>query len=350
MRTYKFTILFLILFTGIYSMALASATLSLDLGLKKSSIARDTSDVNRYTQLAFSSATTKKMMVQNMKAYIDTAEMICEKENIEIPALLHLARAEYFFNTGDFNNASQEANIALKLAVNSGESVVQARTMNFLGRYNLRTGLFNESIDFYNNSIDIAKKNKLKSFIPQNYAGISDVYKSLGKQLEYRNALKMMIDAAIIENDTSSMKKGYYILGTSITNMIDAAIYQNDTINIKSGYYKVGSLLVPMEPDFNMADSMLNESLRLSILTNDTLSISSSLANIGYHFYLDKKYDDALKFYNRSLSYSIPAKLFSAAANSYGNMGTIYRDLGDVEKSLQNYARAIEKAKIYNDI
>ena len=119
-------------------------------------------------------------MIQNqdspefMKANIDSAESICRKKKIEFPSLLHLARAQYFFISNDFNNAAQEATIALKKSKTNGETNVILKTMLFLGRYNHRTGFFKESIDYYNNTITLAKKEHLMGYIPLGYIGISE--------------------------------------------------------------------------------------------------------------------------------------------------------------------------------
>ena len=131
MKILKLTILIFILSAGFTSAMQSTMTVVNGIGFsKKPSAVADTSDVNRLALLALSS----KIKNQDMKAYIDSAELICEKENIEIPAMLHLARAEYFYRTSDFNNASQEATIALKLSNSTGESVIQARALHFLAR------------------------------------------------------------------------------------------------------------------------------------------------------------------------------------------------------------------------
>ncbi len=72
---------------------------------------------------------------------IDSAVLICEKKNIDIPSGLHLLLAQYHFITGDLRSASEEAAIALKQSAGAGESDVLARTNLFLGDYYLRTGL-----------------------------------------------------------------------------------------------------------------------------------------------------------------------------------------------------------------
>ena len=289
---------------------------------KDDNAASDTSDVTRYTQLALSNI-AKPLNVKYMKAYIDTAELICKRKNIEIPAMLHLARAEYFFLTHDYNNSSQEASIAMKLSKNSGETITIIRTLNFLGRYSLRTGFFKESIDYFTKGNEVAQKNRLKGFIPWNYSGIADVYNALDNQSDHRNTLVLLIDAALAENDTVNVKDGYFNLGTSYTKDIR---------------------------DFNMADSILNKCLALSLLTNDTNYIALSLSNMGWNYYLEKEYNIAKEYYNRSLGYSTPSKKYAFAANSLGNIGTIYRDMNEVEKSLKYYLKAIEVAKKGNDI
>lgn len=323
MRTLKYAIL---IFFGIQwslSTNIASVPVSKDFGgnivLNKG---KDTTEVNKYIRKALSYV-SKPLNIDYLKANIDTAESICVEERIEFPSLLHLARAEYFFITNDFRSASQDATIALKKSESSGEKDILARTMIFLGRYSLRTGFFNESIGYFNNSIAIARINRLKGIIPVSYDRLKDVYAALGDQKEYRNTLQLLINAAKNENDTIYLEAGNYLLGTSLTSK---------------------------ERDFNRADSLLRRSLAISLIKKDTSFTTLSLSNLGWNYYLEKKYDSAIIFYNRSLAYSIPAKIYSNSANSLGNLGTIYRDLGETEKSLKNYLKSIEQAKLDQDV
>jgi len=292
------------------------------LKIKKMFSSADTSEINKYARKALN-YDSKKTYPPDIKAYIDTAEIICKQNGIEIPSLLHLARAEYFFVAGDFNNASQEATIAMKLAKTSGETVVLAKTMLFLGKYCIRTGFFKESINYYSNCIDIADKNKLKGFIPKCYQGISAVYDALSDQNQFRANLMLMINAAISENDRANMKLAYFNLGSSYANK---------------------------ERDYLAADTLLRKGFEISLIDNDTSYISLILANMGWNNYLEKKYSEAISLYNKSLSYSIPGKKFTSSANSLGNLGTIYRDLGEKEKSLRYYQKSIEQGKQNNDV
>ena len=339
MRRIKQTILLLFLITGIPNLLMGSEIQLKGFEIKKGFGTGDTARVNKYTALAIKNAA--KGDIKNLKANIDTAELICEKENIEIPALLHLARAKYFYLIQDFNNSSQEATIALNLANNDDDPKIVAETMIFLGNYSLRTGFIKESIDYFNRTITLAEKKRLKGIIPRTYGALSNVYYTMSNTREFNKILFKMIEASRKENDTSFLKAGYYFLGTSLTGE-NRNYRKADSLEFQD--YKVPDSLVFR--DFKKADSLLRISLEISLKTKDTLIIINSLSNLGWNFFREAKYDSALKEYNRSLRYSTAAKMHAASANTLGNLGTTYRDKGMIELSLKYYAKAIEQAKL----
>lgn len=321
--TPNLTFLFLIVLTVIQSFTPVSGSFPNGIDLKKKlRLTADTSEINKYSRLALKFAEKPKYL-EAMKSKIDTAEMLCKEADIDLPSLLHLARAEYFFMISDFNNSSQDAAIALKLAISNNESKTLANTMQFLGRYSLKTGFFKESIDYFNNSITTARKNKIKGIIPKSFYGISDVYLALGDIKSYFSSLEELINAGYNENDTFS---------------------------IETGYFKWGSTLTNENRDFSKADSLLKKCLELAFIKKDTSFSALSLANMGWNHYLEKDYKTAIEYYNKSLKFSIPSKRHSYAANSYGNLGTIYRDLGDNDLSLIYYKKSIEQSEKVEDI
>lgn len=291
----------------------------------------DTSAVNKYARYALNYISpvsrqlnfSPQLRIEYIKNNIDSAEKICERYNYELTPLLHLARAEYFFITNDYKSAMLEATITLNKLKTFSDPEVLARTTNFLGRYSLRTGLYTESIDYFNNSTTVAKKNNLKGLIARNYNGLADVYNSLGNLDEYRNYLQKVIDASRAESDT---------------------------LLLEDSYFRLGSYFTGNERNFELSDSLLNKCLDLALWQKDTTYASLSLANIGWNLYLEKAYKTAINYYNQSLVYSLNGKRYAYAANSYGNLGTIYRDLGDPENSLKYYKRSIEQANLGNDV
>lgn len=320
MRTLSKILLVLILVNIFFPLSAVPASSLLN-GKKKSKGSNEPSEVEKYTYKAFEYVYTRRNL-KLVKPYIDSAEMACRKANIEIPALLHLARAEYFLLIDDLNNSLQEYTIAKKLAENSDDTNTQVRGLNFLGRYNLYIGFFNESIDNFTKSIDLAKKSKMNSFVPFNYFGISDVYRIQRDTVTYRKTLQTLINESINEKDSALLARGLYGLGSS---------------------------LILQVRDFKLADSLLRQCLKISELRKDTSLISSAYANMGYNFYLEKDYKSSIDCYNKSLSYSLRGKITSASANSLGNLGTIYRDIGDFEKSIKYYKKSIEQAEKIDD-
>lgn len=282
----------------------------------------DTAEINKYTRTALKYISSKKD-IKEAKSYIDTAEMLCREENVDMPAMLHLARAEYFLANKDLNDAQQEGTIAMKISKNEGNDNVYLRSLNFLGRYNLLIGFFNESITYFNDAISYAEKNKLKGYIPYNYYSLTDVYRNMRDTVNRRKTLYKMVDEATAENDSTLMAHGMYLLG---------------------------SLLILQKNGFKIADSLLRKSLQIAKIRKDTGLVASSLANMGYNYYLKKDYKPSIEYYNKSLNYSIPAKIHGPAANSLGNLGTIYRDLGEFDKSIMYYEKSIKQAKAVDDI
>ncbi len=282
----------------------------------------DTAEINKYTRTALKYISSKKD-IKEAKSYIDTAEMLCREENVDMPAMLHLARAEYFLETSDMNNAQQEGTIALKIAKNSDDEKTYVRSLNFMGRYNLVIRFLNESMDYFNEAIRYAKEHKIKRYVPICYLNLSEVYRLMRDTVNHRNVLYKMVDAAIAENDSILMAEGMYRLGSS---------------------------LVLQGRDFNKADSIFKRGLIISEILKDTSLISSSLANMGYNYYLEKDFKPSIEYYKKSLTYSIPAKIHGTAANSLGNLGTIYRDLGEFDKSILFYQKSIQQAKIIDDV
>ncbi len=287
----------------------------------------DTAEINKLTRTGFRFL-TKKIEFEKVKEYIDSAELLCAEKKIVIPSMLHLLKAEYFQTTGDLIRASEEAESALKQSALSGESGVLARTYIFLGRYYQISRFYKESIAYFDKSIAISKEKGLKGLIPAAYLAEADVFRSIGDLKNYRRNLQMLINTASGENDPSSEALGYSLFGTSFCGDSATSKYR----------------------DFRKADSLLKKSLEISYKIRDTVRTAYALANSGWNFYLERMYDSSLAYYEKSLKYSIPARIYPASVNSLGNIGTIYRDLAEPEKAIRYYSKAIEMGEKIKDV
>lgn len=289
---------------------------------------RDTALVNSLVRKGFSVLSSKKVAFEEVKVSIDSAVQICSKRNIEVPASLHLLLARYHFLTGDLRTASEEASMALKKSSESRQNDILTKTYLFLGDYYRRTGMFQESMEYYNNAVSVAAKQKMKKIIPLGYTGISNIYYTLDDMKGYRENLQLLIESAKAENDSAFIIAGYHRFGSSF----------------------LGDTSTSERRNFRVADSLLRKSVEISSAIRDTSFIALSTANLGWNFYLEQKYDSSIACYERSLKYSIPGKLLTISANSLGNLGTIYRDLGQTGKALAYYRKGISLAHKDNDL
>lgn len=123
--------LFLLIFVSSLSL-FSSNYLSAKFRKKNDKVFTDTSAVNLHITKALEYAYHSKK-IELVKAHIDSAEIICIEKNVEFPTRLHLARAEYFYLTSDFRNASQEGTLAMNKAKANNDKEMMASTLNFFG-------------------------------------------------------------------------------------------------------------------------------------------------------------------------------------------------------------------------
>ncbi|MFH0843463.1 MAG: histidine kinase [Bacteroidota bacterium] len=284
--------------------------------------AGDTAKVYELTRNGFKYLSSKSSTFGIVKSYIDSALYICEREGIDIPGLMHLLMANYNLTTGDYLNASGEAELAMKKAEEDNDYMLLISTYFFLGNYYSRTGIYNESVNNFQYGIDLAAEKSIRGVIPKGYFGQANVYNSTGNLEEYEQTLQRMIAASYEEHDTMNILKGYYLYGT---------------------------LKGERSWDHKLADSLLMRSYDLAVIVGDTATIARSLGNLGFSNYLARNYDLAISLYNKSLQYSKATSDLIMLANAFGNLGTIYRDLGNLDKSVINYKKGIELAKEAHD-
>jgi tetratricopeptide (TPR) repeat protein len=283
---------------------------------------QDSLKLNYYTLMANRYLKKGNIKLDLVRQYLDSAMNISKDFADERTADLHFIAARYSYETGDFSKAEEELLEAERKSQVRADYNLLVRILQFKGRYLLRTGFFQESRNSYEKSIVVAKTMKIKEVIPGSFEGIANVMNTARDIPGYRHFLHEMIRAAKEESDTSG---------------------------IESGLLQLGNSFVEGNRDMLKADSALKACLALSLIRKDPYFSGFSSANIGWNFYLERNYDSSRFYYEKSLKYSVPAKLDGITANSLGNLGTIYRDLGQAEKAKTYYAKSLLYARQLND-
>ncbi len=331
MRTFIQIIIFLFLFCGSFSYGdfLRPTAASIKFKGPGSKPSQDLDAVLRFIKNGNKLLSSKEAGIEKVKACIDSANLICERRNLDIPSGLYLLEAEYFYASGDLRTASEKAMVAMDVAEDSKNPEELAKIYLFLGKYNHRTGFFKESIENYENAIAVADREGIKGIIPAAYLEKALLFNSVGDYNQQRENLERMIETSSLERDTSYLLSGYLNLGTRFCG--DSAASSNR--------------------NFRKADSLLRICQNLAALKKDTLLCSWALANRGWNFYIEKMYDSSIYCYESSLKrYSIPGKEYSIASNALGNLGTLYRDLNRPEKAIDYYKEAINNALKVNSV
>jgi len=292
-----------------------------------SASSKDTAAINTLVRKGAKYLSSKDSF-DKVKIYIDSAVLICENKNIDLPSGLHLLLARYYYITGDLRSASEEAAIAMEQSADGGEADILARTHQFWGDYYRRTGLYKESLESYGNAISVSQKEGLRGINPLSYYNQADVYRRIGDLKGERRSFQLMIDAAYEEDNSTLVGRGYERLG----------------------YGYLGDTTTSERRNFRMADSLVRIGLSVSEKINDSSLIASSLTHLGWNFYLEKMYDSSIYYYEKSIKYSAHANLYATSANSLGNLGTIYSDLREPEKAIAYYKKGIDQAKKVDDI
>jgi len=285
-------------------------------------VSADTALINSYIRKGLFNLNTKVYNLRKVAAYIDSATVACEKSEYEFPALLHALKAEYLYETGDFTKSETETKIAVRKSQEEKNYLLEALSYIFLGKYYQRTGFFQESINNYNKAIQLAEEKKLKGIKPKAFDGKSNVYYAVKDLNERINNLRKMIETALAEKDT---------------------LFAED------GLLRLGTLFTEDGRDFRIAASTLRECIRLSLAGKDTAYAAHAMANMGWNFYVERMYDSARYYYQLSLKLSIPTKYYGIAGNALGNLGTIYRDMEEHQEALKYYNKSLSYARKIND-
>lgn len=331
MRTFIQIIIFLFFFNGPFYSGdiLGPAVTSIKLKGPGTKSSQDLDAVMSLIRNANKQLSLKEAGLDKVKTYIDSANLICEKKKLDVPAELHLLEAEFFYVAGDLRSASEKATLALDAAEDSKNREALAGTYLFLGKYNRRTGFFKESIENYENAVAIAEKEGLRGIIPLAYMEQAVLFRSVedyNREIEF---FERFIEASNSENDTSLAISGYLELGTRLCGDSATVAWR----------------------DFRRADSLLSICHNLAAIKKDTLLCSWALANRGWNFYIEKMYDSSIYCYESSLKrYSIPGKKYSMASNALGNLGTLYRDLNKPQEAIEYYKKAIDNALKVNSL
>ena len=251
------------------------------------------------------------------------SEKFAAENKLQATALLNWARAEVALSASDYGSANKWAAEAMKSPLEHIGKQTRAELTVFYARTCQYTGQFSTSIEILEKNIEFANNNHLKNTLPQSFLCLAEVYSAAGKPDQSIQSLEQAIHYANLENDR---------------------------VSAENAYTRLGVLRLTYNRDFKTIDQYFKQSFELAKQIGDSSRTSLSITNIAWNYYVEKKLDSSIFYYNLSLSYSIPSQAYSRTANAYGNIGTIFRDLKQYDHAMKSWTKGIETAKVIDDL
>lgn len=303
-----------------YLLLVAGILINCCVSLKGGTPQGDTSHLIAMARNARELLNLKKIKEADSIVNLAFTETKSEKSNI--PVLLFWAKAEIALYNKDIKTAMEAVNSALAGPKNQigqqsqGElNILHARILQYAGQ-------FASCIEILEKNIRLAETGRIVHVRPKTCLALADVYELAGDIDKSLNSLKAMLKYSTEENDP---------------------------VNAEIACARIGKIGLTTRRDFGMADRYLQQSLHLSLQIGDSTRTAYALTNLAWNHYLEKQLDSSLYYYNYSLRYSLPIRNYSIMANSYGNIGTIYRDKKEYANARTAWMKGIENARIIND-
>jgi tetratricopeptide (TPR) repeat protein len=246
-------------------------------------------------------------------AIIRDAMKFAETKKITIPYTLYQIYAETALAMGDYGTAYKESEIAITLLKPTVMYRQYAEVALFRSKVLQSIGKFSSAIELLNQVAALASDKHLKGILPVVYRELSNIYNMSDDQANERKSLDMMLESSVAESDSEFISRAYFRKGEFI-----------------------------LRRDSNIRESIryFTEALRIRELRGDSSLFPTIINRIGWNHYLLKNYDSAMRWFRKCIVISEQQRNFAYLANSYGNIGTIRRDLKDYPGALENYGRS----------
>ncbi|MCR9254434.1 MAG: adenylate/guanylate cyclase domain-containing protein, partial [bacterium] len=171
----------------------------------------------------------------------------------------------------------------------------------------------------------------------------------------------LLIKEATTINDNIWLYRGYLQKGNALKLKGDFSNAINNYFKsaeaAKSGDYipGVGGALLTIGDTYSLNNDhrnglkYRNQAIEILRATNDSVTLATALLNTGYEYYLTRKYDSSLLFYEESgLIFELKDFAIGKAYN-LGNSGLVFARTGEIEKAEESITKAIDILRKFED-
>lgn len=279
----------------------------------------DTNRVNTYNSLAFNLNKTKLGM---SLFFAEKAKKLATQIGFSsglVSAYSNIGIANYY--KGEYAIALQNHTKAAKLLEKNKNKRRLSAVYNNIALIYLDLGKYDSAESYFNKSLIIDKKLK-------NYQGLGDSYNNIGTIYKEKEEYNKALD--------------YYTKALHYRELIA------DSLGISTTLTNVGSVNILLG-NYSLADQQLNSALHLYEKYDDRFGFSLVNLCLGDLRKAEKKYPEAISYYEKSLDVSKKNNIQSYMSYSYEALSSIYEKMGEFKKAYWSLQKHIHiKDKIYN--
>ncbi len=269
-------------------------------------------------------------------------------------ALLDLLNAQGVANAITGDAAQSEKSFLEKLRISRllRDSTAVAGAYSSLGNVHQNSGNYKEALRYYKAALNIFKSEKNEKGLANVYSNIGNTYKSYG---QLQNSLDAYFKALKI---SEKLNKG---VGTIMTNIGNAFADMEEPEKAKkyfelsiaefkkegSDYYEswgisnLASVYLDTK-DFKKAEELYLQAFKMHEKQGDLEGIAHSEHSLGLIRGHEKKYDEAINYFESSLKHYNELEIPFEAGKNLIDMGGLERDRGNMQKAAYYFDKAYE--------
>ena len=273
----------------------------------------------------------------------------------------YLKEGEQRYARGDFRDASQTFEQALKLARQFGNRAGEATSLGSLGAVYSKLGNYPKALSYIEQSLKILREIGNRESEAASLGNLGVVYESLGDYPKafdyYAQSLKIKREIGDTAGEAASLNNlghaywslddypkalAYYEQSLKISREIGSRALEATTLN------NIGQVYSNLD-DYPKALAYFEQSLKIERELGNRAGGSASLNNLGLMYYDLGDYPKALDYYAQSLKIFREIGDRAGEAKTFGNLGGVYNSLGDYPKALDYYAQSLKISREIGD-
>ena len=279
-------------------------------------------------------------------------KMAEEIENVELLAFLYSELGVSFTYTSNLIEARENYKKSFSLYERMRNNERLSYLSSNIGSLYLQISNYKSALEYYNKGLNYAGENKLGQVL--NLTGLGDVYSNesnYSKALQFYNRAKEIADSIKDISSAIKIEQGIGALYYNINRPYEALeILKKADPNISIDespfeviklYSKIGTVLTSID-SISQAETYFQMGLNLANKVGDIYSSIVLKTELGYNYFKQANYSDALKLLSEAHASSTEYELIQLLGLQELYLGKIYEAQNKIDKSIDKYLTAFQ--------